>query len=101
MTGRITLDGNPIESTDIVFQPDGSRPPSYGRTDKNGNYELGYKRGVMGALVGQHTVRISTSPELVRGPNRYPAQYNTESTLRKEVKPEKNRFDFDLTSEAK
>src|SRR4051812_43631275 len=47
VTGRITLDGRPLANADIVFQPEGSKPPSAGRADANGRYELAYKRGVM------------------------------------------------------
>ena len=96
VSGRVTVDGQPMENVDVVFQPEDARSPSYGRTDKNGHYTLGYKRGVEGALVGSHGVGISVSRELVRNP---PQIKNTE--LRREVKPGQNEFDFDVTSEAK
>ncbi len=99
--GRITVDGQPMENVDITFQPDGSKPPSYGRTDKDGQYELGYKRGVTGALIGQHTVRITVSSELVHNPPKIAAKFNTNSELRREVKPGDNAFNFDATTEGK
>jgi hypothetical protein len=82
-----------------MFQPDGARRLSVGRTNADGRYELAYKRGEPGAIVGQHTVRIYVSPELVRNPPRIPARYDTQSELRAEVKPEENVFNFDLESE--
>jgi hypothetical protein len=101
VTGRITLDGQPLENADIVFQPDGSKPPSTGRTSADGRYELAYKRGVMGGMIGSNTVRITISPEVVSNPPSIPARYNTESELKKEVKSGQNEFNFDLTANEK
>src|SRR4051812_13756629 len=100
VSGRITLDGQPIENTDIAFYPEIGNP-SAGRTDKDGHYELGFKRGMMGGTVGKNVVRISTSSELVKGPNRFPEKYNFKSELQRGVEPGKNVFDFDLKSEGK
>jgi hypothetical protein len=96
VSGRITVDGQPMENVDIVFQPDESKSPSYGRTDKDGRYTLVYKRGQDGARLGWHSVGISVSHELVRNP---PKIKNQE--LRREVKPGNNVFDFEATSESK
>lgn len=101
VSGRITLNGQPIENADIVFQPDGPKSPSYGRTDKDGHYELGYKRGVMGGMIGQNTVRITISTEVVPHAPKIAAKFNTNSDLHREVKPGQNTFDFDVTAEAK
>ena len=99
VTGRVTLDGQPLEHADVAFQPDGSQRPSIGRTDADGRYTLAYKRGQPGAIVGEHTVRINVSPELVAKPPRIPARYDTQSELRVEVVPgEENVFNFDLES---
>jgi hypothetical protein len=97
VTGRATLDGRPLELADVTFQPEGAQRPSIGRTDADGRYTLGYKRGQPGAIVGQHTVRIYVSQELVANPPRIPARYDTQSELRADVKPgEENVFNFDL-----
>ena len=58
VNGRVTLGGRPLENADVTFQPDGSQRASIGRTDPDGRYELAYKRGQPGAIVGPHTVRI-------------------------------------------
>lgn len=102
VSGRVTLDGKPLRDADLVFQPDDAKSPSYGRTDADGRYDLGYKRGVPGGLVGWHTVKIAEVKEITRHPQRVPQRYNTESELRREVKPnEKNVFDFELESGSK
>ena len=101
MSGRITIDGQPMENVDVSFQPEGGGLPSGGRTDKDGHYELAYKRGVMGALVGQHTVRMGISSEAVRHPPKIAEKFNMKSELKREVKPGHNTFDFDVTTEGK
>jgi hypothetical protein len=100
VTGRVTLDGRPLEHADVTFQPDRSQRPSNGRTNADGRYQLAYKRGQPGALVGEHTVRINVSSELVAKPPAIPARYDAESELRAEVKSgEENVFNFDLKSD--
>jgi hypothetical protein len=102
VSGRVTLDGRPLASADVSFQPDGAQRASSGRTDADGRYQLMYKRGQPGALVGEHTVRISVSRELVRNPPRIPARYDTQSELRREVKADgENVFDFELSTDTK
>ena len=90
-----------MENVDVTFQPDEMRPASYGRTDADGHYELGYKRGVQGALLGQHTVRIKVERSLVPNPPHIAARFNSQSELRREVKAGQNEFDFDVTTEGK
>jgi hypothetical protein len=99
--GRVTLDGKPLHNADVQFQPDNSMRPSSGRTDADGRYDLMYKRGQPGALVGAHTVRIWVSSELVRNPPIIAKQFDTQSNLHREVKPSDNEFDFDVTVEKK
>jgi hypothetical protein len=101
VSGRVTVDGQPMENIDVTFQPDEMRPPSYSRTDASGHYELGYKRGVQGALLGQHTVRITVERSVVPNPPHIPARFNSQSELRREVKAGQNEFDFDVTTEGK
>jgi hypothetical protein len=96
--GRVTLDGQPLFSADVAFQPANSQRPSVGRTDAEGHYELAYKRGQMGALVGPHTVRITVSPDAVKNAPVIPARYDTQTELRRDVEPGPNEFNFDLTS---
>lgn len=97
--GHVTLDGKPLANADITFQPVGSERPSTARTDPEGKYQLMYKRGESGALVGQHRVRISVSHEVVPNPPIIAKQFDTETTLTREVKPGDNEYDFDVTTE--
>ncbi len=99
--GQVLLDGKPLVLADVTFQPEGAQRPSIGRTDSSGHYELVYKRGQSGAIVGAHTVRISVSSELVRNPPPIPARYDSQTELRQDVKPGENEFDFDLKSDGK
>jgi hypothetical protein len=101
VSGRVTLDGQPLENADVSFQPDDAKPPSAARTDKDGHYQLGYKRGVLGGIVGQHTVRITVSSEVVQDPPNIPARYNTATELHQEVKPGPNEINFDLSTAEK
>ena len=99
VTGRVTLDGRPLASADVEFQPDNMQPPSVGHTDADGRFELLYKRGVAGARLGQHTVRITVSKSVVKNAPNIPDRYNKQSDLRSEVKAgEQNVFDFELTT---
>jgi hypothetical protein len=99
--GRVTLDGRPLSTVDIVFQPEDGKRPATSRTNEEGNYELMYKRGQNGAPVGQHTVRIGFTSGIVAKPPNVPAKYNTASELKQEVKSGPNEIDFDLKSESK
>ena len=101
VSGRVTLAGKPLENADVVFQPDNGKSPAFGRTDSEGRYELAYKRGVMGGPVGQNTVQIRVSRELVRNPPLIAARFNSKSELRREVKAGQNEFNFDVTTEGK
>jgi hypothetical protein len=95
VTGRITLDGQPLEFAVITFQPEGKSSASSG-TDKDGHYELAYKRGVMGAPVGMSHVSILLDVEQAHRP-----QIKPQTDLKREVKPGPNVFDFDLKTDAK
>src|SRR4051812_34346076 len=99
--GRVTLNSQPLAQADVLFQPEGTKRPSTGRTDADGRYELAYKRGQMGAMVGPNTAHISVSSELVKNPPPIPARYALKSELHPEVKPGNNEFNFDLTSDPK
>jgi hypothetical protein len=69
VSGRVTLDGQPLAGAVVTFQPirdSSSEPPtatgSAGQTDKDGRFALRLvDPDRMGALVGEHTVSISTA----------------------------------------
>jgi hypothetical protein len=107
VNGTVTLDGQPVNEARLIFQPEAVGSPSYGFTDQNGRYELGYKRGVSGALIGWHKVSIKMDVEVVGQAGKIvvrrqaiPERYNDNSELRREVEPGKaNVFNFELTSD--
>lgn len=121
VTGRITLDDQPLVGVGVVFQPENGRP-ARGQTDQEGNYELTYIRNTKGAKVGKNRVEIapseegesesedSQSDESAGSPARKPSKsgkplvpprYNIKSELSAEVKPGKNTFNFSLESDKK
>ena len=88
-----------MEHARIVFQPDGEAAPSTATTDEHGRYELIYSTERNGAVVGTHTVMISTYKQLPGGresPERVPLKYNEETELERDVVAGENVFDFDL-----
>ena len=102
VSGQVRLDGEPLPGALVEFEPEGGSP-SYGLTDPYGRYTLRFNHEQVGALIGKHTVRIttrrSTTDENGRPvvlPEKIPPQYNSHSTLKVEVRPGSNRFDFDL-----
>ncbi len=98
VTGRITLDGKPLAFAIITFQSEGKSAASSG-TDKDGRYELMYKRGVNGAPVGLNRVTILPGPDPFPRRLVIPPSYNSESKLHADVKPGPNVFNFDLKSD--
>ena len=99
VTGTVRLDGKPLVGASVQFAVPG-QPPSWGRTDDNGSYELRRTRSVSGAAIGTNQVKVSTYRNLGDRilPETVPARYSTNSELVYEVKPGNNRIDLDLTS---
>jgi hypothetical protein len=68
VSGVVTLNGKPYPNALVSFQPMASKESqnpgkgSVGQTDENGRFELVYEGRKKGAVVGKHTVRISTMP---------------------------------------
>jgi len=108
VTGKVTMDGKPLEGAILTFIPESGRP-SYAETDAEGMYELQYTRGQTGALIGTHTVQISTEkqgdpdsddPEDQKSrKEEVPAKYNVDSELTVKVDPGSNEHNFELESE--
>ncbi|MGY8770819.1 MAG: carboxypeptidase regulatory-like domain-containing protein [Pirellulales bacterium] len=106
VTGTVTLDGSPLPSARIQFQPDGGSPSS-GLTDSSGKYKLKYTRSTMGAEPGNHSVSISTfnegdsdaEPPVASSPETVPTKYNSDTELTAEVVKGPNTHNFDLKTE--
>lgn len=98
VTGTVTLGGKPLEGALVSFAPQNGRPSS-DTTDAAGHYELQYTIDKPGAMIGSHSVSISTSTMREDGTitaERVPAKFNTQSTLKREVKSGENVFDFEI-----
>lgn len=104
--GTVTLDGKPLAGAAVVFEPGVGRP-SYGSTSESGEYSLTYRGNPWGAIVGHHTVRITTEAVLENSPDappvflkeRLPQRYHSKSILTADVLAGQNIVDFPLTSD--
>lgn len=104
--GRVTLDGEPLASAAVMFEPENGRP-SYGVTSDKGEYSLVYRGKPWGAIVGPHKVRITTEALVSESPGAaaatirkelLPAKYHTQTTLTADVARGDNTIDFELKS---
>ena len=125
VTGRVTLDGQPVANAKILFVPVRYRntqqevlPFAYGTTDEDGHYTLRSDGNHRGAVAGQHLIFVSTkyvptdekdgkaNPESSSAQKSeprdetIPARYNVESKLTRTVKRgTANQFNLQLKSE--
>lgn len=101
VTGTVTLDGKPLKNATVTFQPTSGRP-SFGTTDEQGQYEMGYSLERSGVMLGKNTVYIRTRMENESGQviqkEFLPPKYHDRSELTAEVENKANVIDFDLTS---
>lgn len=98
VTGVVTFEENPLPNAEIHFLPETGRG-SAGMTDSNGRYSLRYTEKHNGAVIGTHSVSITTKlPDDTSKPEILPAKYNQKSELTFQVKEGDNVADFSLTS---
>ena len=116
VSGRVTLDGQPLSGAAVVFQPvagagdDAGGFGSTAKTDADGRYALRVAgpTDLAGGLVGKHRVSVTTrtaesppgSDEIaVKGAERVPARYNRQTELTFTVPAAgTTAADFDLKS---
>lgn len=61
VSGRVTLDGDPVANAEIVFAPmESEGSPSKATTDSDGRFELADKDGNKGAIPSKYRVGITT-----------------------------------------
>jgi hypothetical protein len=112
VSGRITLNGEPLADAYVTFQPIGDKdhpnpgPGSVGKTDADGKYSLrtAGSQG-NGAVIGKHRVTIRKGRPTKSGVNEdytlyqetLPARYNSKTELEFEVTGATDHADFDLT----
>jgi len=102
--GTVTMDGKPLPNVVVEFQPENGSP-SKGITDASGHYKLRYTHKKNGAVLGKHTVRITTVASNSdedsgdeSGSETIPEKYNAKTELTAEVTSGSKTIDFDLKS---
>lgn len=100
VTGTVTRDGRPLPGVGVVFTSE-SGHSSFGKTDSEGHYQLGFVRGLKGAVIGPSRVWFDGKSGLERPPgpdfkDPIPAKYGPQGDLRAEVVAGRNVIDFDL-----
>jgi len=110
VTGKVTLDGEPVPGLSITFIPEDRGSPSYGGTDENGEYRLFFNQKRAGAELGSHKVIISNrAPEtddsgwLIDDTPivKIPKKYQQPGELTADVSSGRNNIDFDLEPDTK
>ena len=116
VSGKVTLDGQPLANCNVFFSPEGQGDQAVGRTNEAGEYKAQTMQGAAdaGTTPGTYKVFFSclevVTPEVTNDegetikeevskeviPNKYRSAKTTEYTV--EVKKGANVFDFDLTS---
>jgi hypothetical protein len=108
VSGKVTMGGQPLANASIRFAPKDpiygegqngkhlAASVSFGFTDDNGYYSLLYVTDVKGAYVGQHKVTIEAKDG--SGRERVRSDFNSRTTLLREVKPGSQTMDFDVLS---
>jgi hypothetical protein len=112
VSGKVTLDGQAVESGSITFQPiEGTQGPSAGTAVTKGVYQIPRAQG---PLPGVYRVEIysqrKTGNKIPAGSpappgtlveevvEAVPARFNAQSTLRSEVRSGNNPLDFNLSA---
>jgi hypothetical protein len=111
LKGKVSYDGQPVDNGGILFLPaDESSGVKLAAAIENGEYVIPAERG---AVPGVYRVEIrwskktgkqipSADPGMTVEETKeaLPAQFNTNSTLSREIKAGENMLDFELSSTA-
>lgn len=125
VTGKVTMDGQPLPNAIVTFTPQAGGRTGTGKTDANGQYKLVFAGGE-GATIGMNKVSVTTAPETVavtetssdseayaqqamggsasdydtaKVTEPIPARYNKNTELTFEVKSGSNVYDIELKSQ--
>ena len=94
VTGQVTLDGKPLEGALVQFSPDAGGRGSFAATDASGRYELIFNADNKGALVGKHSVTITTASE-----EEYNEETEETTPAREEILPDRYHENTELTAD--
>jgi hypothetical protein len=111
VSGTVKLDGKPIEQGSVLFTPaEGVKGMAAGGVIENGRYQLSSQRG---PTLGMNRVEIhaakksgrkipkpmsSTGEMIDEAIDAVAPQFNSQTTLRVEIKPGDNTADFEVAS---
>ena len=106
--GTVTMNGEPVRGVNVIFVPEGKGSPSYGGTNKNGEFRLLFNRHRAGAQLGTHNVLIE-SPEPITDDSgkpinstpivKIPKKYRQHGSVRGgRLLGEKNELEFEFGS---
>ena len=110
VSGTVQLDGKPVESGAIGFVPiEGNSGPSAGAAITNGSYRVDRKQGPPIGKVRVEFNGLKRTGKKVQGKfgggktedefgELFPAQFNVQSNVVRELQPGTNSIDFDLKS---
>ena len=110
VTGKVTLDGEPVPGLSVTFVPEEGGSPSYGGTNENGEYRLFFNQKRAGAELGSHKVIIENrepetddSGKLIDDTPivKIPKKYQQPGQLTADVSSGRNNIDFDLEPDTK
>lgn len=112
--GTVTVDGQPGANLLIQFEPQTTATGkgasevgaiSTATTDVGGAYTLTYKGQPVGAVVGQHLVRVTSAAgggpaggEAAVTQTFIPPKFNSQSSLKKDVKAGDNIIDIEIVT---
>ena len=104
-TGKVTLDGQPLQEGTIAFDPTDGATATAGGNITNGQYSVPLDSGPKIVRIEATKVISSTKdPASSTGAlievreSIIPTKYNQQSELKADVKSGENTFDFDLKS---
>jgi hypothetical protein len=98
VSGKVTMDGKPVENIIVVMKPDSGRAAMV-RSNKEGFYDIEYTQDEKGTKLGPTTVSLEWplgEPGWFSIPQKY---IGDKSELKLEVKPGKQTFDIALVPE--
>lgn len=97
VTGKVTINGEPLTGVIVVFQPEEGRA-AVAETGPDGSYEMSYLDGVKGAKLGPTNVSFA-APTGGSPSHPIPPKYQGKTDLEVDVQSGNNTFDFDLETE--
>jgi hypothetical protein len=105
VSGKVEVDGKPLEGASITFKPFDGNGPTAGGVIKSGQYSADVPVGNMkvsinqGKVVGKKKVYpTADSPEMPITKEALPARFNEKTELQCEVQPGENKKDFILST---